>query len=71
MPSTATRFEEQLARLEDDKPPAPELLERDERAHFGDPDVTGWCPTCEERAVPMADGSCGWCDTLLEGLAEV
>lgn len=50
--------------------PAPpiELADHDARAHEGSPDVTKWCPTCEERAVPMRSGRCGFCDTPLEQL---
>jgi DNA-binding Lrp family transcriptional regulator len=42
------------------------LLERDERANQGNPEITGWCPRCEERAVPTRAGLCGFCDTPLE-----
>jgi hypothetical protein len=26
-----------------------------------------WCPTCEQEAMPMPSGRCGWCDTNLAG----
>jgi hypothetical protein len=42
-----------------------EMLSREQRAHLGAPEVTAWCPKCRERAVPMANGTCGWCDTVL------
>lgn len=48
-----------------DEPGAIALLERDERAHQGADESTMWCPECEERAVPMRDGTCGFCDTPL------
>lgn len=41
-----------------------------EHAHEGSPDTTGWCPTCEATAIPMRNGTCGWCDTPLDGLPE-
>lgn len=22
-----------------------------------------WCPTCEQEAMPLTTGRCGWCDT--------
>jgi hypothetical protein len=65
VPEIAATFEQQLERLEADKPVPPEILDHDARAHLGARDVTGWCPKCRERAVPMANGTCGWCDTVL------
>src|SRR4051812_7618108 len=51
--------------------PPIELAARDDRAHEGSPDITTWCPKCEENAVPMKDGTCGFCDTqLVEAPAE-
>lgn len=26
-----------------------------------------WCPTCEQEAMPLSTGCCGWCDTHLAG----
>lgn len=50
-------------------PPAPpiEIVALDERANEGSEDVTTWCPTCRERAVPMRNGTCAFCDTQLVG----
>lgn len=36
-----------------------------ERAHLGSPTLTAWCPTCRERALPMRNGTCGFCDSKL------
>ena len=36
-------------------------LER--RAEQGSEQITAWCPTCQERAVPMRNGTCAFCDT--------
>ena len=38
-------------------------LPRELRANQGSDEVTAWCPTCEERAVPMRDGTCAFCQT--------
>lgn len=46
------------------------VLERPERAHLGSDDLTRWCPKCKERAVPMRDGSCGFCATQLVALKD-
>ncbi len=27
--------------------------------------ITGWCATCNQHAVPMGDGTCGFCQTKL------
>lgn len=27
--------------------------------------ITAWCATCQEHAVPMRDGTCGFCDTAI------
>lgn len=35
------------------------------RANEGNPEITVWCPKCEERVVPLRSGLCGWCDTPL------
>jgi hypothetical protein len=51
-------------------PPPAAVLDHDERASQGAPELTGWCPKCQERAVPMRDGTCGFCSTPLEGLPE-
>lgn len=24
-----------------------------------------WCPTCRQDALPLRDGTCGWCDTKI------
>lgn len=42
-----------------------ELVPREERAQQGSSAITGWCPKCEERAVPMSSGRCGFCSTTL------
>lgn len=42
------------------------VLDRDQRADQGSAELTAWCPSCEERAVPMSNGTCGFCDTPLE-----
>jgi hypothetical protein len=41
------------------------VLDRQERADQGNPEITVWCPKCEERVVPLRSGACGWCDTEL------
>jgi len=28
---------------------------------------TAWCPTCQQEAMPLRSGLCGWCDTDLHG----
>lgn len=43
-----------------------ELADHDARAGEGSEQLTRWCPTCRERAVPMRDGTCGFCQTPLE-----
>lgn len=45
------------------------LLPRSLRADQGNPSITEWCPTCEERVVPLRGGQCGWCDTPLDALS--
>jgi hypothetical protein len=54
-----------LGEYPDPGPPA--VLDRDKRAQQGSDQVTGWCPTCRERAVPMRNGTCGFCSTQLVG----
>jgi hypothetical protein len=44
----------------------PEVLDLAERANQGNEAITAWCPTCNERTVPMRNGLCGFCDTALE-----
>jgi hypothetical protein len=41
------------------------LLDRAERAREGNGELTAWCETCQERAVPMRDGTCGFCNTKI------
>lgn len=26
-----------------------------------------WCPSCQQEAMPLSSGCCGWCDTDLYG----
>lgn len=47
------------------------LLERDARRNEGNPQIVMWCPACEERSVPMRDGSCGFCGGALEVIPDV
>lgn len=28
-----------------------------------------WCPRCEQDCLPLNDGTCGWCGTLVEKAA--
>lgn len=32
----------------------------------GNTEITRWCSTCEEYAVPMNNGTCGFCDTVID-----
>lgn len=41
------------------------ILDQQQRARQGNPEVVMWCPTCQERALPMRGGTCGFCDTKL------
>lgn len=27
--------------------------------------ITAWCATCQEHAVPMRDGTCGFCSSSI------
>lgn len=57
----------EMAKVNGASDPGPiALADRDERADEGSPEITMWCPTCKERAVPMRNGTCGFCDTKLE-----
>jgi hypothetical protein len=47
-----------------------DIAPRAERAHEGNPEITAWCTTCNERAIPMRDGTCGFCGTILDLEAE-
>jgi len=29
--------------------------------------LAAWCPTCDQEAMPMSNGTCGWCDTPIIG----
>ncbi len=43
----------------------PIVLNQRQRARQGNPEVVMWCSTCQERAVPMRDGTCGFCGSKL------
>lgn len=47
--------------------PAIALLDREDRAYEGSDEIVKWCPVCLENTVPLRDGSCGFCDTQLDG----
>lgn len=47
------------------------MLDRDERANQGNPNITAWCPNCDERTVPLRDGTCGFCDTPTAAIEDV
>jgi DNA-binding transcriptional ArsR family regulator len=40
-------------------------LPRELRAEQGSEQITAWCPTCQERAVPMRNGTCAFCETVI------
>lgn len=40
-------------------------LPRELRAEQGSERITAWCPTCQERAVPMRNGTCAFCETVI------
>jgi hypothetical protein len=42
------------------------VLAHDQRADQGNPEITVWCPKCEERVVALRNGTCGWCNTKLD-----
>lgn len=33
------------------------------------PSLSRWCPVCAEFAIPMVNGTCGFCDTQIEDAA--
>jgi len=65
--SELSRIRELVADKVREQPGVPEatVLAPRRRARQGNPEVVQWCPSCKERALPMRNGTCGFCGTRL------